>query len=66
MTQVEIIGAIMLRTGLRPREFAAKNGFTAQTVYRVIKGEMRTVKVRQAISKAVALPVDELWPDASA
>ena len=53
----------MLHTNMRPSQFAAAHGFTPQTVYRVIKGEMRTEKVRQAISKATGIPVDAFWPD---
>lgn len=63
MTQIEIIGVIMFVTGGRPKTLAAANDINEQTMYRVIKGELRTKSVRQVISTAVNIPVGELWPE---
>jgi len=68
MTTTEIIGAIMMSTGLKPGLFADINGFQKQTFYRVVRGDQRsnapvTKKIRAAISEATGLEIDELWPD---
>jgi len=62
MTQIEIIGAIMFSTGLRPADFAVKNSINTQTMYRVIKDELQTQHVREVISEAVGLSIGEIWP----
>ena len=36
------MGAIMLCTGLRPYKFAELHGLNVQTLYKVIKGDLRT------------------------
>lgn len=64
MTQIEIIGAIMFKTGLRPAEFAVKNSINSQTMYRVIKNELQTQHVREVISEVIGVSINEIWPDA--
>ena len=63
MTQIEIMGAIMLCTGLRPYKFAELHGLNVQTLYKVIKGDLRTEIVRNIISEETNIPVNDLWQD---
>lgn len=63
MTQIQIIGAIMYFTGMRPAQFAESKGVNTQTLYRVIKNKWQTQPVREAIAEATGLSIDELWPE---
>ena len=59
---VEIRGAMMFFTGMKPDDFAESKGIARSTLHRVIKNEMQTVSVRQMISdEVINIPVKEIW-----
>ncbi|MBU0680127.1 MAG: hypothetical protein KKD73_01775 [Proteobacteria bacterium] len=60
MTDIQIIGAIMLATGLRGPAFAKENNITKSTLYRVAAGDLETDHVRELISKTLKRPIIEI------
>ncbi len=63
MNQIQIIGAIMLKTGKRVEEVAQDNGYSKYTFYRVIRGETPRSPVYSLIAKIIERPESEIWPD---
>lgn len=62
MNHNQIKGALMLATGKRPADIATENKIAISTIYRVIKGELKTQYVREFIADTIGKPVDEVFP----
>lgn len=54
---------LMLRKGITQAEIARRLGVSGATVSLVVSGRMRSRRVEQAISEALGLPRELLWPD---
>lgn len=62
MNSKQIIGHIMSVTGESISALAARNGYTKQAFYDVIKGRTKTKRLQELISAITGLPIDLLWP----
>lgn len=63
MTNIEIIGAIMMTTGKRVEQYAKDEGLSVTVVYRVINGTSKYQRIREAIAKTIGMTVLEIWPE---
>lgn len=54
MTERQIIGAIMLATGLTMEDYARDCGYAKSTIYLNINGKLRTPGVREKIVADIA------------
>ncbi len=63
MNQAQVIGHIMVKTGVRAPEFARRNQLATSTFYEVAAGRAKTAHVRKLISDTIGVPVPEIWPE---
>lgn len=63
MNATQIIGAIMLHSGMRVPELARQLGVSRQAVHATIKGKNSSSRIRFAIAQAIGKEVSELWPN---
>ena len=52
----------MIKADVKIVEIASHLGITPSAVHQVVSGNRSTLRIREAIAKAVGKPVDELWP----
>lgn len=57
--------AELVRRGVRMADIARELGVTVGAVSQAVSGYSKSRRIRAAIASRIALPVSEIWPDAT-